>query len=144
MRLPRPPPLKLGGVLELLGPKSAHSAVLKAFGPGAALTMPQVEHSTPAESPSPAADVETNRVDLIKQMGLNQPTTFLARVRGLSMINKGIDDGDLLVINKAIEHKHGHIVVAVIDNELTCKMLYQRGGEVKLQAANPDFPDAER
>lgn len=131
----------LGGMIELLGPESARSAVLAAFGPGAALAMPQVEHSTPAGFPSPAADFETNRVDLVEQMGLNQPTTFLARVRGLSMIGKGIDDGDLLVINKAIEAKHGHIVVAVIDNELTCKTLYQRGGEVKLQAANPDFPD---
>jgi DNA polymerase V len=74
-------------------------------------------------------------------MGLNQPTTFMARVRGLSMVDKGIDDGDLLVINRAIAPKHGHTVVAVIDNEFTCKTLYQRGGVVKLQAANPDFPD---
>lgn len=133
--------ISLGGTLEPLGPESAPSAVLQAFGPGAALVMPQVEYHTPAGFPSPAADFETNRVDLVEQMGLNQPSTFLARVRGLSMIGKGIDDGDLLVINKAIEPRHGHIVVAVIDNELTCKTLYKRGAEVRLEAANPDFPN---
>lgn len=138
---PTPAAISLGGMLELLGPESAPAAVLQAFGPGAALAMPQVEHSTPAGFPSSAADFETNRVDLVEQMGLNQPTTFLARVRGLSMIGKGIDDGDLLVINKAIEPRHGHIVVAVIDNELTCKTLYKLGSVVKLEAANPDFPD---
>ncbi len=127
--------------LEWLGPESARLALLKAFGPGAALSMPQAEHNTPAGFPSPAADFETHRVDLIEQMGLNQPSTFLARVSGQSMIGKGIDDGDLLVVNRAIEAKHGHTVVAVIDNELTCKTLYKRGAVVKLQAANPDFPD---
>ena len=138
---PTPAAISLGGTLELIGPESAPSAVLHAFGPGAALVMPRVEYRTPAGFPSPAADFETNRVDLVEQMGLNQPSTFLARVRGLSMIGKGIDDGDLLVINKAIEPRHGHIVVAVIDNELTCKTLYKQGAEVRLEAANPDFPN---
>ena len=85
--------------------------------------------------------VALGRVDLVEQLGLNEPSTFLARVRGLSMIGKGIDDGDLLVVNRLIEAKHGQTVVAVVDNELTCKTLYQRGGMVKLQAANPDFTD---
>ncbi len=130
-----------GAMLELLSPDRARAAMLEAFGPGSSLVMPQVEHSTPAGFPSPAADFETNRVDLVEQMGLNQPSTFIARVRGLSMIGKGIDDGDLLVVNRLIEPRHGHTVVAVIDNELTCKTLYKRGSVVKLQAANPDFPD---
>ena len=127
--------------LDLLPAGQGTDALLSVFGPGAALTMPQADHSTPAGFPSPAADFQVNAVDLVDQMGLNQPTTFLARVRGLSMVGKGIDDGDLLVINRSITPKHGQTVVAVIDNELTCKTLYQRGGVVKLQAANPDFPD---
>lgn len=127
--------------LSLLEGSQGPAALLQMFGPGGALTMPQAEHSTPAGFPSPAADFEVNGVDLIEQMGLQQPSTFMARVRGLSMIGKGIDDGDLLVINKSIEPKHGHTVVAVLDNELTCKTLYQRDGVVKLQAANPDFAD---
>ncbi len=131
----------MGGVLEVLGASEGRAAILQCFGPGAALTMPRVEHSTPAGFPSPAADFEVQRVDLVEQLGLNEPSTFLARVRGLSMIGKGIDDGDLLVVNRAIEAKHGHTVIAVVDNELTCKTLYRRGNVVKLQASNPDFPD---
>jgi DNA polymerase V len=127
--------------IDLLPAGQGTDALLGVFGPGSALTMPQVDHSTPAGFPSPAADFQVNAVDLVDQMGLNQPTTFIARVRGLSMVGKGIDDGDLLVINRSISPKHGQTVVAVIDNELTCKTLYQRSGVVKLQAANPDFPD---
>jgi DNA polymerase V len=127
--------------IDLLPAVQGTDALLGVFGPGSALTMPQVDHSTPAGFPSPAADFQVNSVDLVDQMGLNQPTTFIARVRGLSMLGKGIDDGDLLVINRAVTPKHGQTVVAVIDNELTCKTLYQRNGQVKLQAANPDFPD---
>jgi DNA polymerase V len=127
--------------LALLPAGQDTDALLSVFGPGSALTMPQADHSTPAGFPSPAADFQIHSVDLADQMGLNQPSTFIARVRGLSMVGKGIDDGDLLVINRAIHPKHGQTVVAVIDNELTCKTLYQRNGQVKLQAANPDFPD---
>ena len=127
--------------LQLLPHSQSTGALLQMFGPGAALTMPQAEYSTPAGFPSPAADFEVHSVDLAQQMGLHQPTTFIARVRGLSMVGKGIDDGDLLVINKALAPQHGQTVVAVIDNELTCKTLYQRNGVVKLQAANPDFPE---
>lgn len=127
--------------LNLLPAGQVTDALLSVFGPETALTMPQADHSTPAGFPSPAADFQVNAVDLVDQMGLNQPTTFLARVRGLSMVGKGINDGDLLVINRSITPKHGQTVVAVIDNWLTCKILYQRDGLVKLQAANPDFPD---
>ena len=127
--------------LELLPANRGTEALLKLLGPGAALRMPHAEHSMPAGFPSPAADFEVGSVNLVEHMGLDQPSTFIARVRGLSMIGKGIDDGDLLVINKALAPQHGQTVVAVIDNELTCKTLYQRHGVVKLQAANPDFPD---
>jgi DNA polymerase V len=128
------------GSIELLN-DGGLSAVLASLGPGAKLEMPKVEFRTPAGFPSPAADFETDRVDLIEHMGLNQPSTFLARVRGLSMTGKGIDDGDLIVVNRAVEPRHGHIVVAVIDNELTVKTLFQHNGITKLVAANPDFPD---
>lgn len=142
---PQPPPqptrLSATSMLQLLPAAQVPAGLLAAFGPGAALAMPQVEHNTPAGFPSPAADFDTQRVDLMQHMGLDQPSTFLARVRGQSMVGKGIDDGDLLVINRQVEPRHGHTVVAIIDNELTCKTLYRRGKVVKLQAANPDFPD---
>jgi DNA polymerase V len=47
----------------------------------------------------------------------------------------------MLVVNKAIKPRHGHVVVAVVDGEFTVKHLYQRAGRVKLKAANVTFPD---
>jgi DNA polymerase V len=67
--------------------------------------------------------------------------TFLLRVSGESMRDAGIFDGDMLVVNKAIKPRHGHVVVAVVDGEFTVKHLYQRAGRVKLKAANVTFPD---
>lgn len=58
-----------------------------------------------------------------------------------SMRDAGIDDGDTIVVDKAIKPRHGHIVVAVVYGEFTVKYLHQRAGRVRLKAANPTFPD---
>lgn len=47
----------------------------------------------------------------------------------------------MLVVDKAIKPRHGHIVVAVVDGEFTVKYLYQRAGRTKLKPANPTFPE---
>ena len=57
------------------------------------------------------------------------------------MMEAGIFDNDILVVNRAIAPRHRHIVVAVVDGDFTVKRLYQLGGRNKLQAANPTFPD---
>ena len=49
--------------------------------------------------------------------------------------------GDLLVVDRSIEPVHGQVVVATINNDMTVKRLYKKAGEVKLQAANPQFQD---
>ncbi|HRI90472.1 MAG TPA: transcriptional repressor LexA [Accumulibacter sp.] len=64
---------------------------------------------------------------------------FLLRVRGLSMINAGILDGDLLAVHRSSEARNGQIVVARLDDEVTVKRFRQRGGAVELIAENPDF-----
>ncbi len=53
------------------------------------------------------------------------------------MREHGIWDRDTLLVDRAIRPAHGHIVVAVLDNEFTCKYLYKRSGVVKLKAGNP-------
>lgn len=113
------------------------------LGPNASAVLPFVDYKTPAGFPSPAADFETAPVDLLDSLALKDSSTYLARIRGQSMTGKGIDDGDLIVISRKVTPRHGHIVVALVDNELTCKTLIKRGGVVKLQAANPDFADIE-
>lgn len=57
------------------------------------------------------------------------------------MIEAGIDNGDLLAVNRAITPLHQHIVVAQVDGDFTVKFLYKRGDRVKLLPANTTFPD---
>ena len=103
------------------------------------LSMPQAQLK--AGFPSPAEDFTVNRLDLTQILVSHPQATFLMRVSGTSMQDAGIDDGDMLVIDRAIKPRHGHVVVAVIDGEYTVKYLHQRAGRVRLKAANPTFPD---
>ena len=64
---------------------------------------------------------------------------FLLRVRGLSMINAGILDGDLLAVHRSSEVRNGQIVVARLDDEVTVKRFRRQGSMVELIAENPDF-----
>ena len=91
--------------------------------------------------PSPAEDFAVKRIDLTEILVTHPQATFLLRVSGESMKDAGIFDGDMLVVDKAIKPRHGHIVVAVVDGEFTVKYFYQRAGWVKLRAANVTFPD---
>jgi len=91
--------------------------------------------------PSPAEDHAVKRLDLNEVLIKHPLSTYLMRVRGPSMREAGIDDGDVVLVDKAIKPAHGHVVVAVVDNEFTVKRLWKRGSNLKLQAANPTFPD---
>ena len=64
---------------------------------------------------------------------------FLLRVRGLSMINAGIFDGDLLAVHRSNEARNGQIVVARLDEDVTVKRFRKNGAIVELIAENPDF-----
>jgi repressor LexA len=64
---------------------------------------------------------------------------FLLRVRGLSMIDAGIFDGDLLAVHKTSQARDGQIVVARLDEEVTVKRLERSNGLIRLIAENPDF-----
>lgn len=70
-------------------------------------------------------------------------TTFLWRVSGTSMIEAGIFDGDILVVDRSLQARHGDVVVAQVDNDFTVKYLHRRAGRMKLVAANPAFPAIE-
>lgn len=107
------------------------------------LVLPMPVAAVRAGFPSPAEDFAVNRLDLTQLLITHPQATFLLRVAGASMREAGIDDGDTLVVDRAIKPRHGHIVVAVVDGEFTVKQLYQRAGRVRLKAANPTFPDIE-
>jgi repressor LexA len=64
---------------------------------------------------------------------------YLLRVRGMSMRDAGILDGDLLAVHKTPEARSGQIVVARLNDEVTVKRFRRRGNQVQLVAENPDF-----
>lgn len=64
---------------------------------------------------------------------------FALRVRGQSMINAGILDGDLAVVEQASTAIDGQIIVAVIDDAITLKRYYRESGRIRLQPENPEF-----
>mgnify|MGYP000123679229 FL=1 len=68
---------------------------------------------------------------------------YLLRVKGMSMRDAGILDGDLLAVHKAARADNGKIVVARLENEVTVKRFHQRGQIVRLLPANPDFEPIE-
>lgn len=91
--------------------------------------------------PSPAEDIGAKRIDLTAQLIKHPQATFLVRARGDSMRDAGIFDGDVLIVDKAVQARTGHVVIAVVDGEFVCKHLQLRAGRVKLKAANPSYPD---
>ena len=104
-------------------------------------TISQAVHSVLAGFPAAANESSHEQVSLDSYLVSNPASTVLFRVRGESMTGAGIYDGDLLVVDRSIEPVHGQVVVATINNDMTVKRLYKRAGEVKLQAANPQFQD---
>lgn len=85
------------------------------------LDLSFVDGGIKAGFPSPAQDYLTECIDLNKELIRRKETTFLARVSGNSLIEAGICDGDIVVIDKSLEAKNGDFVVAFIDGEFTLK-----------------------
>lgn len=71
----------------------------------------------------------------------NRSSTFLLRVKGDSMIDAGIHEGDLVVVERSKQPKPNDIVVGVLDGEFTLKRLKKDKGKFYLQAENPEYPD---
>lgn len=91
--------------------------------------------------PSPAEDLGAQRIDLTQVLIKHAQATYFLRASGHSMVEAGIFDNDIMVVDRAIKPRHNHIVVAVVDGDFTVKRLYQRLGRIKLKAANPTFAD---
>ena len=89
---------------------------------------------------SPILAVENVQARYALDAALFSPRAdFLLRVRGLSMINAGIFDGDLLAVHRCAEARNGQIVVARLDEDVTVKRFRQHGPVIELIAENPDF-----
>ncbi len=113
------------------------------------MLLPLFTSPVQAGFPSPAEDWVEDNLDLNEHLIKTQSATFCLRVKGDSMSGAGIYNGDLLIVDRSIEPRHGHTIIAVVEGELTVKYYHHRGREIKLIPANPKFkaitinPDSE-
>ena len=106
-------------------------------------SIPISNNSISAGFPSPADDFKETRISLDKTLVKNEEATFYARVSGKSMVNAGLDDGDLLVIDRSLEPENGKIVVCFIDGEFTVKRLKKQAEKLFLMPENESYKPIE-
>jgi DNA polymerase V len=96
------------------------------------IKVPLYASAVSAGFPSPADDYLELSLDLNKYLIKHPAATFYVRVKGDSMINAGIHDGDLLIVDKSVEPENDDVVVCVINGEFTVKRLKKVNGEIYL------------
>ncbi len=106
--------------------------------------IPYVMSKVSAGFPSPADDYLEKNLSIDKLLIKNQASTFLIRVGGDSMINIGIYEGDILIIDRSLDAKNKDIVIASIFDELTVKrLIFDIQGNPQLKAENPLYSNIE-
>ena len=103
--------------------------------------IPLLNDSVSAGFPSPADDYTEENIDLNEHLISNPFSTFFLRVQGDSMINAGIKDKDLIIVDKSLIAKPGNIIIAMIDGEFTIKRLSIKNDELYLKAENHNYPN---
>lgn len=107
------------------------------------VSLPMVEGGISAGFPSPADDFLDISIDLNKELIKNPSSTFFGRVKGDSMINAGLSDGDLLVIDKSLEPINHKVAVCFIDGEFTVKRIKIEKEKIWLVAENDKYKPIE-
>lgn len=103
------------------------------------LKIPLFTERCPAGFPSPAADYTESELDLNEYCIRRCHATYFVRAIGNSMNDIGLNSGDLMVVDKAEQPRHGDIVIAEIEGEFTVKRLLLTPRPA-LQAMNPAYP----
>ncbi len=104
-----------------------------------AVEIPLCGSKVSAGFPSPANDFIEGRLDLNRHLIRHPASTFFVQVEGSSMIEAGINHGDLLLVDRAIEPTDGCIVIAILDDEFTVKRLRKNQEGCFLLPANPAY-----
>lgn len=102
----------------------------------------QLAPSIKAGFPSPADDYQQDRLDFNRDLIRHPETTFYGRVSGDSMVDAGICDGDIAVIDRSVEPSDGDVVVGYVNEEFTIKFLdlkHKDEGFIELRPANKDY-----
>jgi DNA polymerase V len=105
--------------------------------------LPLYASKVQAGFPSPADDFMEGKLDLNKHLVKHPTATFFVRVSGDSMIDAGIHPDDILVVDRSLEPKHGKIVIAALDGELTVKRLHKTSSKTYLMPENKRYSPIE-
>ena len=103
------------------------------------LDIPFIEGGVKAGFPSPAEDFTELSIDLNNALIKNPSSTFYVKVNGDSMKDVGINDGDLLIVDRSLEPQDGKIAVCYIDGEFTLKRIKVEKNYCWLMPANDDY-----
>ena len=101
------------------------------------------EEGISAGFPSPADDFKEIRISLDKELVKNKEATFYARVDGDSMIGAGLEDGDLLVIDRSLNPENSKIAVCLIDGDFTVKRIKKEKDKLYLMPENKKYRPIE-
>ena len=105
-------------------------------------SVPYLLSRISAGFPSPADDYIENNLSLSELLIRNHLSTFLMKTSGDSMTDVGINDGDILVVDRSIEPKNRDIVIAILEGNLTVKrLLFKTNGSVVLKSENTAYKD---
>ncbi len=107
------------------------------------LPLPFADRGVKAGFPSPAQDFMEEPLDFNRDIIKNPEATFYAKVSGDSMIEEGIKDGSILVIDRSLQARHGSLAVCAIDGEFTLKRIKLEGEKLFLMPANKNFAPIE-
>ena len=102
-------------------------------------TIPFASSIVPAGFPSPAEDLVLDQKDLNENLIKHPTATFFMRVSGDSMVDAGIFDKDILIVDRSMNARHGQIVIAAVNGELTVKRLIVKGDKAILAAENKKY-----
>lgn len=102
--------------------------------------LPFIQSEVRAGFPSPSDDYIESKLDLNEHLIQHPSATYYIRVVGDSMIDYGIFNGDLLIVDRSLEPRTGDIIIVAIENELTCKCLSTIDGQPFLISGNTAFP----
>lgn len=103
------------------------------------VSIPYFEVGVAAGAPSYVPHYFETTINISRELIKNRRSTFCVRVNGQSMIDAGIDDGDLLIVDKQLQPKNNNIILAVIDGDYTVKRLYMDGDDLYLQPENKSY-----
>lgn len=111
--------------------------------PSSKIKLPLFSFRLPAGFPSPADDYVDQKLDLNEYLVKHPSATYYVRVEGDSMVNAGIHQDDILIVDRSLEAKHNDVVVAAYEGELTVKRYHFKGDRIFLISDNPKYPPTE-